>query len=218
MTEHVVLDKRRIIREEAKMKAKQDLARDDSYAELAAQMQSLHVARVDEMPRIELYLDQVLSIIATELAFMYSSDEKIVTGAMVNNYVKQKIVPAPTRKRYTRRHLASLLFVCAFKRVLSIAQISQIFATGATAHVDIERAYDDICGLLERTLSGLFPDDPAAHPTRHDGELQLVDSDGNRVDPELTRLLENAVFLLAYKVYTDRMLALEAQRMAPKEQ
>lgn len=183
-----------------------------SYAELASLMQGLHVARVEEMPRIELYLDQVLSIISSELAFMYSPDEKIVTGAMVNNYVKQRIVPAPTRKRYTRRHLASLLFVCAFKRVLSIAQIAQIFSTGAAEHVDIERAYDDICGLLERTLSGLFPDDPAEHPTRHDGELQLVDSDGNRIDPGLTRLLENAVFLLAYKVYADRMLGLEAMR------
>lgn len=200
------------------MESKGDLSQGKTYEELAAQMQSLHVARVDEMPRIELYLDQVLSIIATELAFMYSKDEKIVTGAMVNNYVKQRIVPAPTRKRYTRRHLASLLFVCAFKRVLSIAQIAQIFSTGAASHVDIERAYDDICGLLERTLAGLFPDDPAEHPTRHDGELQLVDSDGNRVDPELTRLLENAVFLLAYKVYADRMLALEAQRTATIEQ
>ena len=200
------------------MESKGDLSQGKTYEELAAQMQSLHVARVDEMPRIELYLDQVLSIIATELAFMYSKDEKIVTGAMVDNYVKQRIVPAPTRKRYTRRHLASLLFVCAFKRVLSIAQIAQIFSTGAASHVDIERAYDDICGLLERTLAGLFPDVPAEHPTRHDGELQLVDSDGNRVDPELTRLLENAVFLLAYKVYADRMLALEAQRTATIEQ
>ena len=205
------------MRKEAEMAATRSRTYEDSYAELAAQMQSLHVARVEEMPRRALYLDQVLSIIGSELAFMYAADEKIVTGAMVNNYVKQRIVPAPTRKRYTRRHLASLLFVCAFKRVLSIAQISQIFATGAAAHVDIERAYDDICGLLERTLAGLFPDDPAEHPTRHDGELQLVDSDGNRVDPELTRLLENAVFLLAYKVYADRMLALEARRLTNKE-
>lgn len=190
---------------------------DEAYAELSAQMRSLHIARVDEMPRIELYLDQVLSIIGTELAFMYAPDEKIVTGAMVNNYVKQRIVPAPTRKRYTRRHLARLLFVCAFKRVLSIAQIEQIFATGLAEHVDIERAYDDICGFLERTLAGLFPDDPEAHPTRHDGEMQLVDSDGNRVSPRLTRLLENAVFLLAYKVYADRMLALEARRTSVEE-
>ena len=38
---------------------------DEAYAELAQQMQSLHLARVAEMPRIELYLDQVLSIISS---------------------------------------------------------------------------------------------------------------------------------------------------------
>lgn len=187
------------------------LSFEEEYGELAALMGSLHVSRVSEMPRIPLYLDQVLSLVSMELAFMYDPDEKIVTGAMVNNYVKQRVVPAPIKKRYTRRHLASLLFVCAFKRVLSIAQVSQIMRMGAACHVDIERAYDDMISLLERTLAGLFPPDPCMHPTRLDGELCLVDLEGNRVTGELERLLENAVFLLAYTVYADRMLALEAR-------
>ena len=178
---------------------------DEAYAELAHQMQSLHIARVAEMPRIELYLDQVLSIISSELSFMYAPNEKIVTGAMVNNYVKQRIVPAPTRKRYTRRHIASLIFVCAFKRVLSISQIEQIILTGHELGVD-----------LEQTIGGLFPDDPASHPTRLDGELQLVDIEGRRIGGTLERMLENAVFLLAYKVYADRMLDLEARQLSPE--
>ena len=182
---------------------------DEAYAELAHQMQSLHIARVAEMPRIELYLDQVLSIISSELSFMY-------TGAMVNNYVKQRIVPAPTRKRYTRRHIASLIFVCAFKRVLSISQIEQIILTGHELGVDLELAYEGMAGLLEQTIGGLFPDDPASHPTRLDGELQLVDIEGRRIGGTLERMLENAVFLLAYKVYEDRMLDLEARQLSPE--
>ncbi len=189
---------------------------DEAYAELAHQMQSLHIARVAEMPRIELYLDQVLSIISSELSFMYAPNEKIVTGAMVNNYVKQRIVPAPTRKRYTRRHIASLIFVCAFKRVLSISQIEQIILTGHELGVDLELAYEGMAGLLEQTIGGLFPDDPASHPTRLDGELQLVDIEGRRIGGTLERMLENAVFLLAYKVYEDRMLDLEARQLSPE--
>ncbi len=187
---------------------------EDAYAELAQQMQALHMARIAEMPRIELYLDQVLSIISSELSFIYAPDEKIVTGAMVNNYVKQRIVPAPTRKRYTRRHLASLIFVCAFKRVLSISQIEQIILTGHELNVDLERAYEGMASLLEQTIGGLFPDDPTSLPTRLDGELQLVDIEGNRIGGTLERMLENAVFLLAYKVYADRMLDLEARQLS----
>lgn len=181
---------------------------EDGYAQLAVQMQSLHISRVSEMPRIELYLDQVLSIITQELSSLYAPDEKIVTGAMVNNYVKQRVVPAPTRKHYTRRHLASLLFVCAFKRVLSISQIAQIFSIGHEEGVDIERAYDDVVQLFERTLAGMFPEDPASCPAFPSGELHLVDGGGNRLDGATERLLESAVFLLAYKVHVDALLAL----------
>ena len=48
---------------------------EDAYAELAQQMQALHMARIAEMPRIELYLDQLLSIISSELSFIYAPDE-----------------------------------------------------------------------------------------------------------------------------------------------
>jgi hypothetical protein len=205
----------------AKMARKTDMQAEtplfeEAYAQLAERMQGLHISRVSEMPRIELYLDQVLSIIVQELSDLYAPDEKIVTGAMVNNYVKQHVVPAPTRKHYTRRHLASLLFVCAFKRVLSIAQIAQIFSIGHQEGVDIERAYDDVVHLFEETLAGMFPEDPASCPAFPSGELHLVDCEGNRLDGATERLLESAVFLLAYKVHTDALLALH-ERCAPVE-
>ena len=184
---------------------------DEEYAELSKQMRSLHISRVSEMPRIELYLDQVLSIVSTELAFMYAPDEKIVTGSMVNNYVKQRVVPAPQRKRYTRRHLATLLFVCAFKRVLSFSQIAQVFAMARAENVDVELAYDELIGLIEHALASLFPTDPEERPAIEAVEVHLVDSSGNRCAGRLERLLGNAVMLLACKVYEDHMIALEAQ-------
>ena len=84
---------------------------------LSEYMASVHIYRIDELPRIELYLDQVITLVCDELAFMCLPDEQTLTGSMVNNYVKQRLIPAPKRKRYTRRHVASLLFICAFKRV-----------------------------------------------------------------------------------------------------
>lgn len=188
-----------------------------AYRELSAKMRTLHISRIAEMPRIELYLDQVLSIIGTELSFMYQEDERIVTGAMVNNYVKQRLVPAPTRKRYTRRHLGTLIFVCAFKRVLSIAQIAQIVQMVGEADIDVERAYDASIACLEHALALLFPEEPDGQPELSTIHIELMDSAGNRCEPRLEILLENVVLLLACKVYADHMLALEARRVAAAE-
>lgn len=187
------------------------------YARLSERMRTLHISRVEDLPRIELYLDQVLSLVGMELSFIYAPEEKFVTGSMVNNYVKLKIVPAPVRKRYTRRHVAYLVFVCAFKRVLSISQIRQMLSLCVVSDVDAEAAYNALISLFEQTMAALFPPDPVERPRQVDGELHVVDSTGNRVAGELERLLQHAVLLLAYKVYTDRMLDLEL-RSLPREE
>ena len=109
---------------------------------LAERMRALHITRIDEMPRIELYLDQVLTLVTQELEFMQVPGETLVTGSMVNNYVKQGVIPAPRKKRYTRRHVASLLFVCALKRVFSISQVSQLAALIWSSELDLEALYD----------------------------------------------------------------------------
>lgn len=185
--------------------------RDDfatGYAAYAERMRSLHISRVAEMPRIELYLDQVLSIVSSELAFMYPPGERVVTGAMVNNYVKQRVVPAPVRKRYARRHLATLLFVCAFKQVLSIEQIRVLLALAAEADVDGRRAYDDMIGLFEETLRALFSEDPGEPPARISGTLHFFSTQGESADGKLEGLFESAVILLAYSVHVNALIAL----------
>ena len=184
---------------------------DDAYAKLVQSMSSLHISRIDEMPRIELYRDQLISIVQTELAPLYGPDEKIVTGSMVNNYVKQHVMPAPTRKRYTRRHLASLLFVCTFKRVLPIAQVTLLYELCRDAEVDFARAYDQLADALEQTLAARF----GATATSADvlsAPIALVNLRGEPVTGTLPSLLQNAISLIANKVYIEQMLSLEAKR------
>lgn len=184
---------------------------DTAYAQLAHSMTSLHISRIDEMPRIDLYLDQVLSIVSMELAPLYGDDEKIITGSMVNNYVKQRVMPAPTRKRYTRYHLAALLFVCALKRVLSIAQVALMLQLCRDANVDITNAYDRLSSALEQTLAARFGN------TTDGGSawvapVTVVDLYGEPVTGELPSLLQSAIGLIANKVYVEKLLALEALR------
>ncbi len=171
---------------------------------LAEYMSSVHIYRIDELPRIELYLDQVITLVCDELAFMCLPDEQTLTGSMVNNYVKQRLVCAPKRKRYTRRHVASLLFICAFKRVYSIAQLKRIMGMIEEAHVDAGALYDEGDSALA-CARAVGPDfvAPVVEPT-----IRPLDEAGREVAPGLARVLEAAVASLAAKVYVEQTLAL----------
>ena len=135
-------------------------ASEEDLRSLAERMRSVHISRIREMPRIELYLDQLLTLVSQELEFMQVPGETLVTGSMVNNYVKQGVIPAPRKKRYTRRHVASLLFVCALKRVFSISQVSQLAALIWSSELDLEAVSitttdDDVAALVAMLVVAL---------------------------------------------------------------
>ena len=73
---------------------------------------NFHVPRWDEIPGIDLYMDQVLSYIEEYLPFYTSDDsnESLITKTMINNYVKQEIIAPPVKKKYTRLHIACYLY------------------------------------------------------------------------------------------------------------
>ena len=172
-------------------------AAEASRLPLSERMAHVHISRISELPRIELYLDQVLAIVAGELAPVMLPGEVAITGSMVNNYV----VPAPRRKRYTRRHVASLLFVTAMKRVYSIGQIASMMGMIDRSDVDVSALYDEVVALLEQSLAQRFCDGtPAAEP-------RLTEAPA-----ELAHVLEAAVASLAAKVYVEQTLALQDER------
>ena len=182
-------------------------------AQLFETMCNLHISRIEEMPRIELYLDQVLSIVSTELSPLYVPGEKVVTGSMVNNYVKQRIMPAPYRKRYTRRHLSYLMFVCCLKRVLSISQIAQLIDLGKRCELDVSHTYDEFATALEGALAVRFANGALTDDLPNSTHLFLRDVNGSRITGELPVLLERAIELLANRTYIDKVLDLEERRV-----
>lgn len=89
---------------------------------------SYHLPEWEELPQIELYLDQVIALVNNYLGFFVydPAEEKLLTPSMVNNYVKLRLIPAPVRKKYGRKHIALLLMVCTFKQSLSMAAMSEM--------------------------------------------------------------------------------------------
>lgn len=96
-------------------------------------------ARWDEMPDLELYMDQVITYLKRQLSpFQDSPEENLITPSIINNYVKAGFVPRPERKKYARTHLASLTMACTLKRVLPIESVKKLIERDG-AKLDAER-------------------------------------------------------------------------------
>lgn len=78
----------------------------------------------NELPPIDLYMDQVIMLLNQYLS--QGEDSKEVTPAMINNYVKMKLIPPPIRKKYSRVHIACLLMICALKPIFNISTIQKL--------------------------------------------------------------------------------------------
>ena len=71
-----------------------------------------------EFPDIGLYKDQVVSYLQRQL-INFEGDGQI-TSAMINNYIKDKLLPRADGKKYSREHLAGLTEIGLLKQVLSV--------------------------------------------------------------------------------------------------
>lgn len=82
------------------------------------------IPRWNDLPNIQLYMDQVVELINTSLAGWNVSGENLLTPSMVNNYVKMGILAPPEKKKYSRHHLAYLIIICLLKQIMPISDIN----------------------------------------------------------------------------------------------
>ena len=81
-------------------------------------LMEFHLPRWEELPNFDLYMDQVITLIEGYLYILSDGKENVLTSAMINNYVKQKLVPKAEKKRYNRMHMAYLIAITVLKQVL----------------------------------------------------------------------------------------------------
>ena len=96
----------------------------------------------EHLPDIDLYMDQVLLLVDRSLRGFPGYEERGLTASMVNNYVKQGVLPPPVRKRYGRDHLACLLMICVLKPALPISAIKAVTERQLASH-PLEQVYSD---------------------------------------------------------------------------
>ena len=115
-----------------------------------------YIPRYNELPKVPLYKEQVITYLENILKENGVEEyEKILTPTMINNYVKQRIVPAPEDKKYNETHLAYFIMVCVLKQVFSMQEISYLIRMQMDS-LSIESAYDYFCSEIEEAIKAVF--------------------------------------------------------------
>ncbi|MDU2491067.1 MAG: DUF1836 domain-containing protein [Clostridium celatum] len=80
--------------------------------------------KLDEIPEIDLYMDQVIQLFESKLSNQKrNEDEKILTKTMINNYAKGKLLLPIKNKKYSKEHIILMSLIYNLKGSLSINDI-----------------------------------------------------------------------------------------------
>lgn len=111
----------------------------------------------DDIPTIELYMDQVTTFMDKYLCVHKRTEEdKTLTKTMINNYTKNDLLPPPNKKRYSKEHIILLIFIFYFKNVISINDIHTVLKPLIDSYDDgqgakiLDEVYSKICEIEKR--------------------------------------------------------------------
>lgn len=156
-------------------------------------LSAFHIPRWNELPTVELYLDQVVKLINSVLApyINFNLDPKdeseLLTKTMINNYVKNNLIEPPIKKQYSRVQIAKLFVICVLKQVYSMQDINCLIDM-ALGYSKIEIAYNQFCKLFEQALICTY--------TKKD----FIDNRSSRRDSMY--LLKSVLLSCSYKIYS----------------
>lgn len=101
---------------------------------------------LQEMPEIDLYMDQIIQLFDHKYKDKKRNDEeKVLTKTMINNYAKGKLFIPIKNKKYSKKHLILISLIYQLKGALSIndikATLDGINTKLTNENIDLEKFY-----------------------------------------------------------------------------
>lgn len=154
-------------------------------------IKNFHIPRWQELPSIDLYMDQVIAFIEGSLGpFFAAVGASPLTKSMVNNYVKAKIVDAPVNKKYPKLSVAMIIVVYILKSCYATDEIGKLIKLGISLD-ETEVTYDRFCEAIENAIANVFS-----------GKVCICDEEIPGRDNKY--LMENFALSFASKIYVQR--------------
>ena len=123
------------------------------FSQWQTALEEMHLPRWNELPELDLYMDQVIALMEKYLRYFSGGEEKtrLITPSIINNYVKLGIIPPPQKKKYSREHIADLVIICILKQTLSIPSILEILSIQKQQNT-LPELLDLFCEMYEEVL------------------------------------------------------------------
>lgn len=99
----------------------------------------------EQLPDLGLYMDQVITYLERHYREQGGGKQRVVTPAMVNNYVKSGLVVRPVGKKYGREQIAQLMMLCALKQAMSLEDLKGLI--GHPVEGGVEALYETFRAL-----------------------------------------------------------------------
>lgn len=186
---------------------------DDKYdkkklEELIDGLKRIAYIKPQEIPNIELYMDQVTTFMDQHLEDTKRfSEDKILTKTMINNYTKNNLLPSPQKKKYSKDHMYLLIFIYYLKNILSITDIHSLLSPltemcfGGKGEMGLEEIYEEIY-RIEHGQSYSVAKDIARKAAAAEKTFSQVENEEER---EYLRGFAYAC-MLSYDIYVKRQM------------
>ncbi len=158
--------------------------------EIVASIQEFRLPEYSEIPDTGLYLEQTAQYISK---YMEPLEDITLTGSMISNYVKKRLVANPVRKQYSREQIAYLFFIAAAKSVLSMEDISLLIDLQKKTYPS-QIAYDYFRCEFINVILYIF------------GVKDSIDNIGME-DSDEKYMLRNLIISVAHKIYLNKYLS-----------
>ncbi len=154
-----------------------------------------------EIPEVGLYLEQVVRYIAG-----YAQNVRLqpLTGSMVSNYVKKKIIANPVKKMYDREQIAYLIFIVFAKNVIQIEDMQMLFDLQKKSF-SMERSYEYFRAQMRESLLEVF----GVGDEEETSAKKEVDS--NEIFTNKA-ILKNICITVAHKIYLDSCIRIYGKK------
>lgn len=180
----------------------------DLLNSILASFDRINYVKASDVPNIDLYMDQVTTFMDSRLRkdARYPDQDKIMTKTMINNYVKNDLLPAPDKKKYSKEHILVLIFIYYYKGFLSIEDIQTLLnpITEKYFHKEeslhIEDIYEEVFSLQREQVEMLKKDVMERYE-----KAEETFADAPEETQEFLRKF-SFICLLSFDVYMKKML------------
>jgi hypothetical protein len=99
----------------------------DKLYDITAEAVNENELRADEIPNIDLYVDQIINLVSDKTKCSASRyQDRQLTKTMINNYSKDGVITPVNGKKYNKEQIVQILTVYSLKNTLSIGEIKRL--------------------------------------------------------------------------------------------